>query len=54
MGGADFVQWHGNYEILRQSIELSDKAAAIRAAHQKPDGGAPLPSLVDPPTAPGR
>jgi hypothetical protein len=44
MGGADFVQWHGNYELLRQSVALKDAAAAIRASHPKADGGASRPS----------
>jgi hypothetical protein len=35
MGGADFVQWHGNYEILRQSVAINDTAKALRA---KPGG----------------
>ena len=30
MGGADFVQWHGNYELSRAMIELKDEADAIR------------------------
>jgi len=32
MGGADFVQWHGNYELLRQEVELEAEARQIRAA----------------------
>jgi hypothetical protein len=32
MGGADFVQWHGNYEILRQSRVIEAYAAEKRAA----------------------
>jgi hypothetical protein len=51
MGGADFVQWHGNYEILRQSVALGDAAAAIRASHPKADGGASRPTVGDPPAA---
>jgi len=31
MGGADFVQWHGNYELLLHKIELEHAAEAIRA-----------------------
>lgn len=31
MGGADFVQWHGNYPILKHTIEIKAKAAALRA-----------------------
>lgn len=31
MGGADFVQWHGNYELLRHMNELEHQAAELRA-----------------------
>jgi hydroxylamine dehydrogenase len=31
MGGADFVQWHGNYELLRQRVKLTEAARALRA-----------------------
>lgn len=31
MGGADFVQWHGNYELLTHIVDLRDKAAELRA-----------------------
>ncbi len=30
MGGADFVQWHGNYELLLKTIEIEEIAAKIR------------------------
>ena len=30
MGGADFVQWHGNYELLKLMRELEDKADELR------------------------
>jgi hypothetical protein len=33
MGGADFVQWHGSYPILRKTVELEALAATIRSAH---------------------
>lgn len=33
MGGADFVQWHGNYEMLRKKIELEHEAAELRREH---------------------
>jgi hydroxylamine dehydrogenase len=37
MGGADFVQWHGNYEILRLTNELKTAADELRAhARRKP------------------
>lgn len=32
MGGADFVQWHGNYELLRLKTEIDETAAALHAA----------------------
>ena len=31
MGGADFVQWHGNYELLHLGVEIEELAAEIRA-----------------------
>ena len=31
MGGADFVQWHGNYEILLKMTELKQLARELRA-----------------------
>lgn len=34
MGGADFVQWHGNYELLRMRTELDAQAAELRATHK--------------------
>jgi hypothetical protein len=33
MGGADFVQWHGNYELLLHKVELQAEAAALRREH---------------------
>lgn len=30
MGGADFVQWHGNYELLAKLTELEERAAELR------------------------
>lgn len=33
MGGADFVQWHGNYELLNLLVELRAEAAELRAGH---------------------
>ena len=35
MGGADFVQWHGNYELLRKTVELQHDAAELRREHAK-------------------
>ena len=31
MGGADFVQWHGNYELLLKMVELESMAAELRS-----------------------
>jgi hypothetical protein len=33
MGGADFVQWHGNYPILQKTVQLNAMAAELRARH---------------------
>lgn len=30
MGGADFVQWHGNYELLALLVEIQAEAAELR------------------------
>ena len=30
MGGADFVQWHGNYELLKKQVELEAMAEELR------------------------
>ena len=30
MGGADFVQWHGNYELLLKSVEMRELAQELR------------------------
>ena len=35
MGGADFVQWHGNYPMLQKGVELRAMAAALRREHGK-------------------
>ncbi len=32
MGGADFVQWHGNYELLKMIKEMEELASELRAA----------------------
>ncbi len=36
MGGADFVQWHGNYPILAKTVELQAQAAELRRRHGRP------------------
>ena len=33
MGGADFVQWHGNYPMLQKTVELQSMAAELRREH---------------------
>jgi hypothetical protein len=33
MGGADFVQWHGNYPIMTRTVDLQAKADELRKAH---------------------
>ncbi len=35
MGGADFVQWHGNYPMLEKTVELKSMAAQLRREHGK-------------------
>jgi hydroxylamine dehydrogenase len=33
MGGADFVQWHGNYPMLQKTVELKAMAEELRRSH---------------------
>ena len=33
MGGADFVQWHGNYELLAKLAEMKMMAKELRKGH---------------------
>lgn len=43
MGGADFVQWHGFYEMNVKLVELKKQADELRAARRdksKEDDGA--------------
>ncbi len=35
MGGADYTQWHGNYELVAKSVELRQMAEELRAAHRR-------------------
>jgi len=35
MGGADFVQWHGNYPLLKSRVEIEAMAAELRREHDK-------------------
>jgi hypothetical protein len=36
MGGADFVQWHGNYPMLKHKVEIEAMAAEMRRDHGRP------------------
>lgn len=36
MGGADFVQWHGNYELLRLRVTIDDAARKLRTERAVP------------------
>jgi hypothetical protein len=36
MGGADFVQWHGNYPLLQHTVEINTMAEELRRTHGKP------------------
>jgi len=33
MGGADFVQWHGNYPMLQKTVQLEHEAGELRREH---------------------
>ena len=35
MGGADFVQWHGSYPLLKHTVEIKAQAEEMRRAHAK-------------------
>jgi hydroxylamine dehydrogenase len=35
MGGADFVQWHGNYPMLSKLVELKAMAGELRRQHDR-------------------
>jgi hypothetical protein len=35
MGGADFVQWHGNYPLLKHTVEIKSMAEELRRDHGK-------------------
>lgn len=49
MGGADFVQWHGNYELLKLRREIDIEAAELE--HAAPVQSADAPTLSAPPLA---
>ena len=40
MGGADFVQWHGNYELLRQRVTIDSDAKGLRSDRSRVDAAA--------------
>jgi hypothetical protein len=33
MGGADFVQWHGNYPMLARGVQMRAMADELRRRH---------------------
>jgi hydroxylamine dehydrogenase len=35
MGGADFVQWHGNYPLLTHEVDIKDMAKQMRSEHAR-------------------
>lgn len=35
MGGADFVQWHGNYPMLEKMVELKSMSEELRRSHAR-------------------
>ena len=35
MGGADFIQWHGNYPMLARTVELKAQAEELRRGHAR-------------------
>jgi nitrate/TMAO reductase-like tetraheme cytochrome c subunit len=35
MGGADYVQWHGNYPLLKHGVEIKSMAEEMRRSHGK-------------------
>jgi len=35
MGGQDFAQWHGNYPMLKHSVDLKAQAEELRRSHAK-------------------
>jgi hydroxylamine dehydrogenase len=37
MGGSDFVQWHGNYPLLKHTVEIQAMAKDLRSEHGKRD-----------------
>jgi hypothetical protein len=53
MGGADFVQWHGYYEIVAKLAELKHDAEEIRARNKAESVASPAPAqAIDAPPAP--
>lgn len=50
MGGADFVQWHGNYELLKLRVEIDEQAQSLRA--RPPHSLPQAPPSAAPPRTP--
>ncbi len=42
MGGPDFTQWHGNYEMLKDWVEIQHMAEELREKSKKGEEPAPL------------
>ncbi len=53
MGGADFVQWHGYYEIVNKMAELKKSAEEIRARASKGEAAPKAAASSDPSARPG-
>jgi hydroxylamine dehydrogenase len=51
MGGADFVQWHGNYELLKIQSEIDAEAQALRRRAEESHAEAPKPPAAAPPAS---
>jgi hypothetical protein len=47
MGGADFVQWHGYYELVSKLAELKKAAAELRRERKPDEGTAPATKAAD-------
>ena len=54
MGGADFVQWHGFYEIVARLAEIKHTAADLRDQQARHPHGPVKPEPKAAPTAPAR
>jgi hypothetical protein len=53
MGGADFVQWHGFYEIVTRMAEIKRLAEELREKHARgPHASEPAPTSAAPAATP--